>query len=185
MRPPKARSPATDWGRRRWEALYIAAWLHDCDKVTTPEQVVDKTTKLENVYNRIHEIRMRFEVLKRDADVDYWRGLVDDGDEPVLRARRDAMHAALDEEFALVAESNLGGEYLPPERQRRLREIGQRRWMWTLDDRLGLSPDELARHPTIDDVLVVQEALLADRPEHRIPRPVSERIPEGGDGIFA
>ena len=44
-----------------------AAWLHDCGKVTTPEYVVDKATKLETIYNRIHEIRTRFEVLLRDA----------------------------------------------------------------------------------------------------------------------
>ena len=54
--------------------LKIASWLHDCGKVTTPEYVVDKATKLETIYDRIHEIRMRFEVLKRDAEVEFWQG---------------------------------------------------------------------------------------------------------------
>ena len=49
--------------------LNIAAWLHDCGKVTTPEYVVDKATKLETIYNRIHEIRTRFEVLHRDMTI--------------------------------------------------------------------------------------------------------------------
>lgn len=49
----------------QWEELSIAGWLHDCGKVTTPEFVVDKSTKLETIYDRIHEVRMRFEVLKR------------------------------------------------------------------------------------------------------------------------
>jgi hypothetical protein len=52
-----------------WETLHVAAWLHDCGKVTTPEFIVDKATKLETLYDRIHEIRMRFEVLKRDATI--------------------------------------------------------------------------------------------------------------------
>ncbi|MCB1942965.1 MAG: HAMP domain-containing protein, partial [Candidatus Accumulibacter sp.] len=52
-----------------WEALHVAAWLHDCGKVTTPEYVVDKATKLETINDRIHEVRMRFEVLKRDAEI--------------------------------------------------------------------------------------------------------------------
>ncbi len=52
-----------------WEAVHVAAWLHDCGKVTTPEYVVDKATKLETLYDRIHEVRMRFEVLKRDAEI--------------------------------------------------------------------------------------------------------------------
>ena len=58
----------------QWESLYIASWLHDCGKVTTPEYVVDKATKLETIYDRIHEIRMRVEVLKRDAEIRYWHG---------------------------------------------------------------------------------------------------------------
>ena len=44
-----------------WETLHIAAWLHDCGKVTTPEYVVDKATKLQTIYDRLHEVRMRFE----------------------------------------------------------------------------------------------------------------------------
>ena len=58
---------------KNWEELLIAAWLHDCGKVTTPDYVMDKATKLETIYDRIHEIRMRDEVLKRDADIAYWQ----------------------------------------------------------------------------------------------------------------
>ena len=36
-----------------WREFKIGAWLHDCGKVTTPEYVVDKATKLETKYNRI------------------------------------------------------------------------------------------------------------------------------------
>lgn len=67
-----------------WEELHIAGWLHDCGKITTPEYVVDKATKLETIYDRIHEVRMRFEVLKldyqgffclRDLDKSFWMRL--------------------------------------------------------------------------------------------------------------
>ena len=50
--------------------LDIASWLHDCGKVTTPEYVVDKATKLETIYNRIHEVRTRFEVIHRDLTIE-------------------------------------------------------------------------------------------------------------------
>ena len=161
----------------QWEALHIAAWLHDCGKVTTPEYVVDKATKLETISDRIHEIRTRFEVLKRDAEIDYWRGVSGAGDEPMLRAQRDATLAMLDEEFAFVAQCNVGGEFLSADKQARLRQIGARRWQRTLDDRLGLSRDELARKPANDGPLPIEETLLADKPEHRIARPEAERIP--------
>ncbi len=83
----------------QWEAVHIASWLHDCGKVTTPEYVVDKATKLETLCDRIHEIRMRFEVLKRDAEIAYWKGRAEGGDPETLRAARDAELAALDGDF--------------------------------------------------------------------------------------
>ena len=49
--------------------LKIAAWLHDCGKVATPEFVVDKSTKLETIYDRIHEVETRFVVLQRDYEI--------------------------------------------------------------------------------------------------------------------
>ena len=167
-----------DLDAEQWEALHIAAWLHDCGKVTTPEYVVDKATKLETVNDRIHEIRTRFEVLKRDAEIAYWRSVAQGGDEPALQARRDALLATLDEEFAFVATCNVGGEFLSPDKQARLREIGARHWQRTLDDRVGLSRDELARKPAQASTLPADETLLADKPEHRIARPEAERIPE-------
>ena len=57
----------------QWREYRIAAWLHDCGKITTPEHIVDKGSKLEAIYNRIHEVRMRFEVLWRDAEIEYWK----------------------------------------------------------------------------------------------------------------
>ncbi|MGV8923187.1 MAG: HD domain-containing phosphohydrolase [Thermomonas sp.] len=166
-----------DLDSEQWESLHIAAWLHDCGKVTTPEYVVDKATKLETLNDRIHEIRTRFEVLKRDADVDFWRGVAEGGDEPALRQSRDTLQAVLDEEFAFVATCNVGSEFLSPDKQTRLSEIGARRWLRTLDDRLGLSRDELERKPYQVEVLPVEETLLADKPEHRIARPDAEKMP--------
>ena len=49
--------------------LKIAGLLHDCGKITTPVHVVDKSTKLETIFDRIHLIDTRFEVLKRDAEI--------------------------------------------------------------------------------------------------------------------
>ena len=161
-----------------WEALHIAAWLHDCGKVTTPEYVVDKATKLETLYDRIHEVRMRFEVLKRDAWIAYWRGCAQGGEEPRLAALRDELLASLDDEFAFVARSNLGGESMAEADLARLRQIAGRTWMRTLDDRLGVSWEEAqrqARRPPPS--LPVEEPLLADKPEHLFERPAAELIP--------
>lgn len=151
-----------------WEAVHIASWLHDCGKIATPEYVVDKATKLETIHNRIHEVRTRFEVLKRDAEIACWRGIAEGGPRDVLLDRLQAAHAQLDADFAFIAGCNVGGEFLGDADRQRLHAIGQRNWMRTLDDRIGLSQEELARCDGPPATLPVREALLADKPEHRI-----------------
>ena len=49
--------------------LKIAGLLHDCGKVTTPVHIVDKSTKLQTIFDRIALIDTRFEVVKRDAEI--------------------------------------------------------------------------------------------------------------------
>jgi HD-GYP domain-containing protein (c-di-GMP phosphodiesterase class II) len=169
-----------------WEALQIASWLHDCGKLTTPEHVIDKAAKLETLYNRIHEIRTRFEVLKRDAELVYWRGLAEGGDEERLRMQRDAAWQTLDEEFAFVARCNRGGEGMTVAAVDRLERIAGRRWRRTLDDSLGLSNAELARRNGAPELpLPVDEPLLADRPDHVIARDDSARFLPGNPWGFA
>ncbi|SNS13358.1 HD domain-containing phosphohydrolase [Pseudomonas segetis] len=158
-----------------WYALHIGAWLHDCGKVTTPEYVVDKATKLETIYDRIHEIRLRFEVLKRDAQVEYLTAINEGADPVQAQAARDAQWQLLDEEFSFVARCNTGSEYMGDEQLQRLQLIAQRRWLRTLDDRLGISGEERLRkeaQPVVE--LPVWEDLIADKPEQQVPRPANE-----------
>ena len=162
-----------------WEALHIAAWLHDCGKVTTPEYVVDKATKLETLNDRIHEIRTRFEVLKRDVWINYWQAVALGGDEQHLAELRNASLAELDDDFAFVARCNLGGEAMAETDLQRLRSLAQRTWTRTLDDRLGVSWEENRRQArTPAPTLPVSEPLLADKPEHLFERAESELIPQ-------
>ena len=79
---------------QRYE-LHMAAWMHDCGKVTTPEYVMDKATKLQTIYDRIETVRTRFAVLMRDAEVAYWRGIAGGGDKAELGKTRDATMAKL------------------------------------------------------------------------------------------
>jgi HD-GYP domain-containing protein (c-di-GMP phosphodiesterase class II) len=162
----------------QWEELHIAAWLHDCGKITTPEYVVDKATKLETLYDRIHEVRTRFEVLKRDVWIDYWQARSEGADDAQQKLQREQRLSTLDEEFAFIARCNLGGEAMAEADLARLQHIAQRTWRRTLDDRLGVSWEEAqrqARSPAPS--LPVDEALLADRLEHLIERSTSEQMP--------
>ncbi len=84
---PPAINPMDPFGdfdlteEERYE-LHIASWLHDCGKVTVPEYVVDKATKLHTLYDRIETVRMRFEIVRRDAEIRFLRRAHTEGVDP-------------------------------------------------------------------------------------------------------
>lgn len=152
--------------------LYIASWLHDCGKVTTPEYVVDKATKLECIYNRIHEIRMRFEVLWRDAQIDYYKALMDPNqDRVLLNQELENGYKQLQENYAFIAECNIGSEYTEDDTIKRINEIASTSWLRHFDDRIGLSEDEFKLKNQLKQTeLPAKEYLLSDKQEHIIKR---------------
>lgn len=151
----------------QWEELMLAAWMHDCGKVTTPEFVVDKATKLETIYDRIHEVRMRFELLKTQAEADYWQGIATGGNPDLLKKTLSEQQQVLDDDFAFVAQCNIGSESMTDQDIARLEQIAQRRWKRTLDDQIGISWLEAQRHIN-KPALPVMENVLADKIVHQI-----------------
>ena len=148
----------------------IGAWLHDCGKVTTPEYVVDKATKLETINNRIHEIRTRFEVLWRDAQIVYLEALLHGEDKQKALEILNTRQKQLLEDFDFLAEVNVGGEFMSPEKQVRVKEIANQEWQRHFDNRLGLGELELMRFSSPNQTLPATEKILSDKAEHIIQR---------------
>ncbi|PSV25224.1 HD domain-containing phosphohydrolase [Photobacterium sp. GB-56] len=149
----------------------IAAWLHDCGKITTPEHIVDKGTKLEANYNRIHEIRMRFEVLWRDAELKYLQHIIDNPHEQeIALATLKQTQTQLQDDYKFVANANVGGEFMSDEHIARIHEIANKTWLRHFDDHLGLSPLEELSVSAKSETLPVEEHLLVDKREHCIKR---------------
>ncbi|MCK9175812.1 MAG: transporter substrate-binding domain-containing protein [Desulforhopalus sp.] len=163
-------------GDDQWREFRIASWLHDCGKIITPEFIVDKGTKLEVIHNRIHEIRTRFEVLLRDAEIDYWKALAHGtSDQGTCLQTLQTTQKQLRDDFVFVAQCNIGSEFMGPENVARIKVVARRTWTRTLSDRLGLSHIELQRYPSPAPQLPCREPLLADRAEHIIERSLSEK----------
>ncbi|MBF90022.1 MAG: phosphohydrolase [Candidatus Marinimicrobia bacterium] len=109
--------------------LYIAGWLHDCGKVATPTHVVDKGTKLETIFDRIDTINTRFEVLKRDAKIDYLQKMLDvkpsNKDEKKLKNEYKSKLRKIKKDQMFIQACNIGGEYMAKELQEQVVKISK------------------------------------------------------------
>lgn len=115
--------------------LKIAGLLHDCGKVTTPVHVIDKATKLETIFDRIHLINTRFEVLKRDAEISFLNqkiAAIESGNLSIIPELEASFDQKLtqyssDQDFLRIC--NIGGEFMRDEYKERLQIIATYRWI--------------------------------------------------------
>ncbi|MEY4099253.1 MAG: hypothetical protein RL300_424 [Pseudomonadota bacterium] len=119
--------------------LKIAGLLHDCGKVTTPVHVVDKATKLQTLYDRIDLIDTRFEILKRDAEIEALRQqlasrhCVDAATEEVAGCKLQTQLDTLDADRDFLRTANSGGEFMSDAAVARVQHIGSH-YKWRKSD---------------------------------------------------
>ena len=111
--------------------LWMAGLLHDCGKITTPVHVVDKATKMETIFDRIHMIDTRFEVLMRDREIAALTEKCNGGDGAAINARLQGELAALRADREFLRAANVGGEGMAAGDQERVRQIARYRWSGT------------------------------------------------------
>jgi HD-GYP domain-containing protein (c-di-GMP phosphodiesterase class II) len=95
--------------------LSVAAWLHDCGKVATPEYIMDKAKKLETISDRIELVDARFEIAARDI---YNSQSLDEKEKVEQLQQLEA-----DREFIKVA--NTGGEFFDDAKTKRVYQIAK------------------------------------------------------------
>lgn len=115
--------------------LKVASWLHDCGKVTTPESVMDKPTKLSSIFDRIQLIDQRFELLKQQAETEMLKQqltIVREKNEANAACKILELESALkafklkcDEDRDFLRKTNFGVEAMLPEDLQRVREIAK------------------------------------------------------------
>jgi len=102
------------------QEISIAGWMHDVGKITTPEHIMDKATKLEKITDRVDLIELRIKLLKKVIELD--KLCTDDSQESQHKAYQDKIDQ-LSEYFAFIKKINRGNEYLSIEQQQKIDEI--------------------------------------------------------------
>lgn len=116
--------------------LKVASWLHDCGKVTTPESVMDKPTKLSAIFDRIALIDQRFELVKQQAEIAMLKEQLkmmrmtnaEDNEAEFIRMEFELadFKRQCDLDCDFLRRSNIGSEAMTKEDQERVRDIAQR-----------------------------------------------------------
>ncbi len=115
-------------GKDRRE-LWLAGLLHDCGKITTPVHVIEKSTKLETITDRIHTIDTRFEVLKRDAEIRFLREQIKNSNDTFSEESLQQGFAQLDSDRDFLRKANIGGERMSDDDIARVLSIAKYRWV--------------------------------------------------------
>ncbi len=141
--------------------LSLAAWMHDIGKISTPEYVLDKSTKLETIHNRISEIKERFERIKLflqrcylEQEVAYLQGNDSINLQSESKWLQDTL-SKLDDDLAFIKQKNLPVGYTSDDDIKRLQDIakiyydidGQRVYLLSEDELTNLS----IRYGTLND----------------------------------
>ncbi len=113
--------------------LETAAWLHDCGKVVTPEYVMDKATKLETIHDRIDELETRFEILRRDLEIEYLKAGLQNGDPAqdsvALKTEYENSCLQYHDDFKFLCRTNIGGEFMSDDDIARVQELARLDWI--------------------------------------------------------
>jgi HD-GYP domain-containing protein (c-di-GMP phosphodiesterase class II) len=113
-----------------------AGWLHDIGKIITPESIMDKSTKLETIYDRIEEIRYKIEIMKKDEEIKLLKNEIteDEYKNSILR---------LNEIYKFIETSNKGGEYFSDDKVKKLEEFSKIKLNLSSGEEEFLNKDEL------------------------------------------
>ena len=119
--------------------LRIAAWLHDCGKLSTPDYILEKGTKLATFYDRIALIGTRLEILLRDLEIAELRG-------KISQTEHHRQAAEIKDDWAFLQQLNIGREWVPDEEITRLKTIATRNWLPILQDQSEEAQNQ-QKHP--------------------------------------
>lgn len=116
-----------------WYELRVASWMHDCGKLATPDWILDKSTKLHLMLDGIETVKTRFSAAIAQTELKFLRQLAAQPN-AALRDAMDQELAALRDDCAFIEKANVGGEFMKPEDQARVKQIAARKWQ----DHLGM-----------------------------------------------
>ena len=151
------------------EEMRIAAWMHDVGKITTPEYIVNKSTKVETIFDRIHLIETRFDLIAEQIRTRFLNQKIlilanESLDSPAIDRidqKCSEKLARLSDDLEFIKACNSPGEFLEDDSIERIRQIGSRTYFLNGREQPCLTADEIEN-------LSIRKGSLTDAERDRI-----------------
>ena len=145
------------------EELRLAAWMHDVGKIITPEYVVDKSTKLQTIFDRINLIETRFQVIAQLIEDKHFsrkmklmqNGKTNGSEVKQLDKELAGNIKLLQEELDFIKKCNNPGEFLGDDKIEKIKKIANKTYSFGNMDYQYLTEDEIKN-------LCIQKGSLTD-----------------------
>ncbi len=133
------------------EELKIAAWMHDVGKITTPEFIIDKMTKLETIFDRIDLVVTRFRLIRETLKTDFLMQKITlmenapSSTSDISKSEEDYQQAVaeINDELTFIKQCNHTGAFMSEEMIERLRSIAAKTYMVNGEPSPYLTQDEV------------------------------------------
>lgn len=112
-----------------WYELKVSAWLHDCGKLSTPDSVLDKATKLHLMQDGIDIVNARFAALRQQKMAAFYQAVAE------TPQQREALQITLnmdlddlEEKRQFINVINKGGEFMSSAAKDQVQHIASLQW---------------------------------------------------------
>ena len=117
----------------KFHELRVASWMHDIGKVTTPVEIIEKSKKLQTIFDRVHlvDVRMQYIIQRTQlAAAETRLNIMENGNsaECIQELEKKTEHtiAELSDIRTFILQCNEPREFLEDEKIARLEEIAKR-----------------------------------------------------------
>ncbi len=151
------------------EEIRIAAWMHDVGKITTPEYVIDKSTKLQTVFDRINLLETRFNLIAKIIENEHlknkMKNLKNNKNEKKIALHDSELNEkikTLNRDFDLIKLSNTPGEFLSEYDLTRLKEIAGKTYLLNNKKHPYITQDELENLTVLHGSITAKERKIIE-----------------------
>lgn len=123
------------YSKNNLKEIELAAKMHDIGKISIPESVIDKATKLQFMIDGIELVKERAEILKRDYEISFLKN-------EITKSEYQTKIQILEDDVNFIEKINIGSEFVRHDDLERVKQIANHSYIKDGEESFLLSQKE-------------------------------------------